>query len=80
MDLTGVTTNQLSLNIYGANGALIGTGGGTFSIVSANPGVVRYQAVTADSATIGSNSVRVVVNFNNTNPDMSDRITWEVDP
>lgn len=78
MDLTGVTTNQLSLNIYGANGAQIGTGGGTFTIVNANPGVVRYQPVTADSATVGNNSVRVVVNFNGTTPDMSDPIVWIV--
>lgn len=78
MDLTGVTTNQLSLNIYASNGSLIGTGGGTFTIVSTSPAVVRYQPVTADSATVGSNAVRVIVNFNGTTPDMSDPIPWVV--
>ena len=79
-DLTGVTTNQLGLNIYGANGAQIGTGGGSFTIVSANPGVVRYQPVVADSNTTGNNAIRVVVNFNGTNLDMSDLIPWTVAP
>lgn len=80
MDLTGVTVSQLSLNIYGSNGAQIGTGAGTFTIVSANPGVVRYHPAAADSATVGNNSVRVVVDYNNVDPDMSDLIPWSVAP
>ena len=80
MDLTGVSTNQLGLSIYGANGALLGTGGGSFTIVNANPGVVRYQPVAADSNTVGNNAIRVVVTFNGTSPDMSDPIPWTVEP
>lgn len=79
MDLTGIIASQLSLSIYGPSGALLATGQGTFSIVNAAPGVVRYQPATADSQTIGSNSVRVVVSFGGL-LDMSDPIPWQVNP
>jgi hypothetical protein len=78
MDITGVTSNQLILNIYSSNGSLIGTGGGSFTIINSSPGIVRYQPVAADSATIGQNSVRIIVNFNGNNPDYSDLIQWVV--
>lgn len=78
MSLTGVATNQLSLVIYNASFAQIGTGAGAFTIVNANPGIVTYAPATADSATTGSLYVRVVVNFNGTNEDMSDYIPWSV--
>lgn len=78
MDLTGVSVGQLSLKIYNSSFAQIGTGGGAFTIVSANPGIVRYTPVTADSATVGNNYVRVVVTFNGTSPDSSDYIPWTV--
>jgi len=77
MDLTGVTTNQLSLLIYNANHVQTGTGAGTFTIVDANPGVVTYQLVLADvPTTVGTYYVRVKVNFNNMSPDLSDYINW----
>lgn len=79
MDLTGVTTGQLSLLIYNSSHTKTGTGAGTFTIVDTNPGVVTYQLVSADvPATAGQYYVRVEVNFNGTSPDMSDYISWVV--
>lgn len=81
MNLTGVTTNQLSLSIYTASPlAKIATGTGTFTILNANPGIVQYAPAAADSATTGSLLVRVVVDFNGTNKDSSDYIQWTVNP
>lgn len=81
MNLTGVTAGELSLAIYTASPlAQIGTGGGTFAILSADPGIVQYAPVIADSQTTGNLYVRVVVNFNGTNEDMSDYLSWVVQP
>lgn len=83
MDLTGVTANQLSLVIYTLSGGTYtqsGTGAGTFTILSAKPGVVRYAPASADVATAGTFYVRVVVNFNGTAPDPSDYILWIINP
>ena len=78
MDLTGVTAGQLSLLIYNAFRQPAGTGAGTFTIVQAKPGIVQYQVDAADVATAGIWYIRVKVNFNGTNPDMSDYILWQV--
>ena len=80
MVLTGVTTGQLSLVIYNSNHVLIGTGAGTFTILSASAGWVNYALAPADVTTAGTFYVRVVVDFNGTSPDMSDYIRWEIDP
>lgn len=81
MDLTGVTANQLSVVIYSATYAILGTGAGTITIVNAKPGVVRYKPAASDSTTtaqLGNNYVRIVVNFNGTDPDACDYILWTV--
>lgn len=78
MDLTGVTANQLSLQIYNASYVQIATGAGTFGIVNVRPGVVRYNLAAADVATAGNYYVRVAVNFGGSSPDMSDYIPWVV--
>jgi hypothetical protein len=79
MDLTGVTTGQLSLLIYNANHVQTGTGAGTFAIVDVNPGVVTYQLVSGDlPVTTGTYYLRVKVNFNGVSPDMSDYINWVI--
>lgn len=77
MNLSGVTTAQIGLLIYNANFVQIGTGEGTVTIVDANPGIITYQLVSADVPTTqGTYYIRFEVNFNNTAPDMSDRIPW----
>lgn len=78
MDLTGVTTGQLSLIIYTSTYTIVGNGAGTFTIVSAKPGVVRYAPASADVSTVGTFYVRVEVNFNGTSPDYSDYLLWQV--
>lgn len=79
MDITGVTTNQLSLLIYNNSQAQTGTGQGTFSIIEAKPAIVTYQLNSADVPTVtGNYYVRVKVNFNGTTPDMSDYIFWGI--
>jgi hypothetical protein len=80
MNLTGVTVGQLSLVIYSASYVEIGTGAGTFTILSANPGWVRYALDPADPATAGTFYVRFVVDFNGTSPDMSDYMQWIINP
>lgn len=81
MNLTGVTTGQLSLVIYTASPLTqIATGGGQFTILSADPGIVQYAPATTDSSTTGNLLVRVVVDFNSTDPDPSDYIQWTVNP
>lgn len=72
MDLTGVTTGQLSLIIYNANKVQTGTGAGTFAINNAKPGVVTYTQASADMASAGTYYLRVKVNFNGSTPDYSD--------
>lgn len=76
MDLTGVTTNQLSLAIYNSTYVKTATGAGTFTIVNARPGVVKYAPASGDVGTAGTYYVRVEVNFNGTTPDFSDYILW----
>lgn len=77
MDLTGVTTGQLSLIIYNASRVITGTGAGTFTITSAQPGIVTYQLVSGDvPTTAGQYWIRVGINFNSTAEDYSDYISW----
>jgi hypothetical protein len=78
MDLTGVTINQLSLIIYNSSKVPIGTGMGTFTVISTSPGTVTYAPASADVLTSGSYYLRVKVNFNNTSPDYSDYIPWTI--
>lgn len=79
MDLTGVTTNQLSLIIYNSSKVQTGTGTGAFAITSAKPGIVTYAPISADvPVTAAQYYVRVGVNFNSTTPDYSDFISWIV--
>ena len=72
-DLTGVSTNQLSLIIYNSAKVQTGTGGGSFVINNVKPAVVTYSQVAADMVTATS-FLRVKVNFNGTTPDFSDYI------
>lgn len=77
MDLTGVTTGQLSLIIYNSSKVVTGTGAGTFLIKQSVPGIVTYQLVSGDvPVAAGINYVRVEINFNSTSPDFSDWIPW----
>lgn len=79
MDLTGVTTGQLSLIIYNGSKVITGTGAGTFAITSTKPGIVTYQPASADvPSTAGTYYIRVEVNFNGTSPDFSDYILWAI--
>lgn len=79
MDLTGVTTGQLSLIIYSTAKVVTGTGAGTFTITQAKPGIVTYAPASADiPSTAGTYYVRVEINFNGTTPDFSDYITWVI--
>src|SRR6266704_3030917 len=74
MDLTGVTTNQLSLIIYNSAKTQTGTGAGSFTINNAKPGVVTYAQASADLASAGTFYFRVKINFNGVSPDYSDLI------
>lgn len=76
MDLTGVTTGQLSLIIYTSAKVVASNspGAGTFTINNVKPGVVTYSQVAADMATAGTFYLRVKINFNGTTPDFSDYI------
>lgn len=79
MDLTGVTTGQLSLVIYNSNKVITGTGTGTFTIQQVKPGIVTYALASGDvPSTAGQNYVRVGINFNSTSPDFSDLISWVI--
>lgn len=78
MDLTGVTTSQLSLIIYNSLSVKVGTGAGAFTIVNVRPGVVRYTPAAADVSTSGTFYLRVEVNFNGTTPDYSDYLLFQV--
>ena len=78
MDLTGVAVNQLSLVMYNSLYVKTGTGAGTFTIVNARPGVVKYAPASADCATAGTFYVRVEINFNGTTPDFSDYTLWQI--
>ncbi len=81
MDLTGVTTGQLSLIIYTTAQALASNspGVGTFTITQAKPGIVTYQLASADvPSSAGQYWVRVEVNYNGSTPDFSDFIPWLV--
>ena len=83
MDLTGVTTGQLSLIIYNSTKTQqIGTGQGAFVISNSKPGVVTYTQKTgsSDIATAGTLYFRVEVNFNGTSPDYSDYVHIQVSP
>jgi hypothetical protein len=79
MDLTGVTTGQLSLIIYTSSKTLASNspGVGTFTIEQVKPGIVTYQLASADvPSTAGQYWVRVKVNFGGTLPDFCDYISW----
>lgn len=81
MDLTGVTTGQLSLILYTSAKAVASNspGVGTFTITQAKPGIVTYAQATADMvATVAF--VRVKINFNSTTPDFSDLIAINITP
>ena len=77
-DLTGVSTNQLSLIIYNSNKVQTGTGAGSFAINNIKPAVVTYSQATADMANAGTYYLRVKVNFNGTTPDFSDYIKIQI--
>lgn len=77
-DLTGVTTNLLSLIIYNAAKVQIGTGGGVFALNNAIPAVITYTQVAADLANVGTFYLRICVNFNSNAPDYSDYIKLTV--
>jgi hypothetical protein len=74
MDLTNVSTSQLSLILYNAAKIQTGTGAGTFTINNVKPGVVTYAQATADMANAGTLYLRVKVNYNGNSPDFSDYI------
>ncbi len=88
LDLTGVTTGQLSLYIYSITNASssnptytkIATGLGPFTIATpATSGIVSYVPLAADSATLlGAYAIRVVVNFGGTNLYATDYIPWTI--
>jgi len=81
LPLTGVTTNQLSFIIYNASYAQIATGTGLWSIVNAADGIVQYAFATNDVPTVpGTYYVRIKVNFNGSQPFMTDYIKWIVQP
>lgn len=75
MDLTGVTTNQLSMILYTAGKAVAtnSPGTGVFTITDVKPGIVTYAQASGDMVTTVA-FVRVKINFNGTNPDLSDLI------
>ena len=77
MDLTGVTTGQLSLIIYTSARAVASNspGAGTFTITQVKPGIVTYAQASADVATSGVYYLKVKINFNGTTPDYSDYIS-----
>lgn len=75
MDLTGVTTGQLSMILYTSAKAVASNspGTGTFTITNVKPGVVTYAQSSADMvATVAY--CRVKINFNGSSPDYSDLI------
>lgn len=77
MVITGVTTAQITLLVYNASYVLIGTGIGVVAIIDADPAIITYALNIADLPTTpGQYWVRFKVNFNNTTPDFSDRISW----
>lgn len=77
MDLTGVTTGQLSLIIYNSSKVATGTGVGTFAITSTLPGVVTYQLASGDvPVAAGQYYCRVGIDFNGTAQDYSDYLSW----
>lgn len=82
MDLTGVTTAQLSLIIYTAAKTVASNspGTGVFTITQAKPGIVTYAQTVADMtpATNGQLYFRVKVNYNGSNPDYSDMISINI--
>ncbi len=79
MDLTGVTTGQLSLIIYNSSKVITSIGAGTFTITQVKPGIVTYALASADvPISAGTYYVRVEVNFNSTSPDFSDYILWAI--
>ena len=81
MDLTGVTTGELSLIIYTSAKvrAANSPGVGTFTIEQAKPGIVSYAPASADiPSTAGQYYVRIEINFNGTTPDYSDLISWVI--
>jgi hypothetical protein len=79
LNLAGVTTAQLSFIVYNANQAQIATGNGGWSIINAADGIVQYAFATNDVPTTpGTYYVRIKVNFNNSQPFMTDYIKWVI--
>lgn len=79
MNLTSVTTGQLSLVIYNSSKVITGTGAGTFAITSTSPGIVTYQLASADvPVTAGQYYVRIGINFSGALPDYSDYLSWVI--
>jgi hypothetical protein len=78
MDITGVTTGQLSLILYNASKVVIGSGAGTIAILEAKPAVISYAPASGDVSSAGTFYIRVKVNFNGTTPDFSDMIQWTI--
>lgn len=79
MDLTGVTTAQISFIIYNSSKVITGTGAGTVTIVNVKPGIITYQLVSADVPTTpGQYYGRFGINFNSNAPDYSDYLSWIV--
>ncbi len=79
MDLTGVTTNQLSLILY-TSAKTVATnspGTGVFTISNVKPGVVTYAQTVADMVA-GVSYLRVKINFSSSSPDFSDLISINI--
>lgn len=80
MDLTGVSTGQITMLVYNASKVLTITGTGTVAIVDAVPGIITYQLVSTDIPTTPSTYyIKFKVNYNGTTPDYSSYITWVVE-
>lgn len=89
-DLTGQIAGNISLLLYKnvatsvVNGQVsytkVATLGGTVTILSANPAILTYAPISADTISLvpGQYWVRVEVNFNGTNPDYSDYLPFFV--
>jgi hypothetical protein len=81
LNLTGVTTGELSFLVYNANYAEIATGSGAFSVINAADGIVTYTFASGDVPTTpGTYYVRIKIIFNNTSPFFTDYVKWVIAP
>lgn len=79
MDLTGVTTGQISVIIYTSNKTVASNspGMGTVTITQAKPGIITYAPASQDIPTApGQYWIRIEVDYSGTTPDYSDYIAW----